>query len=160
MTNEELLAALLAEEEHLVFPHFNVDVAWALGSSLRDAAIAAKHPVAILLRQNGRSLFHTALEGSSVDNDVWLGRKSAVVDRFGHSSYYVGCKARAESDVDFNVGARLDPDKFAAHGGAFPLLVAKTGLVGTIAVSGLPQVEDHRFVVERLEQFLKNFDVS
>jgi uncharacterized protein (UPF0303 family) len=158
MKNEELLTSLLAEEERLVFSYFNVDVAWALGSAVRDAAMAAKLPVAILLRQNGRSLFHTALEGSSLDNDVWLGRKSAVVDRFGHSSYYVGCKARADSEVDFNIAARLDPDKFAAHGGAFPLLVAKTGIVGTIAVSGLPQVDDHRFVVEQLERFLLKFE--
>jgi uncharacterized protein (UPF0303 family) len=158
MTDEELLASLLAEEERLVFPYFNVDVAWSLGSAVRDAAVAAKHPIAILLRQNRRSLFHTALEGSSVDNDVWLGRKSAVVDRFGHSSYYVGCQARAKSEVDFNVGARLDPDKFAAHGGAFPLIVAKTGVVGTICVSGLPQVEDHQFVVAQLDRFLQTFN--
>lgn len=157
MTNEELLTSLLAEEERLVFPYFNFDTAWALGCALRDAAVLAQHPVAILVRQNGRGIFHTALEGSSSDNDVWLERKSAVVERFGHSSYYVGSKARATSEVDFNVGARLDPDKFAAHGGAFPLIVAKTGIVGTIAVSGLPQVDDHRFVVEQLERFLQNF---
>jgi uncharacterized protein (UPF0303 family) len=158
MTDEELLTSLLEEEERLVFPFFNFETAWALGTSVRDAAHAVEYPVAILLRQNGRHLFHAALEGSSGDNDAWLERKSAVVDRFGHSSYYVGCKARAAGDVDFNVGARLDPDKFAAHGGAFPLIVAKTGCVGSIAVSGLPQVDDHRFVVEQLERFLQNFN--
>jgi len=49
---------------------------------------------------------------------------------------------------------RLDPDRFAAHGGAFPLTIRGTGVVGTITVSGLPQVEDHAFVVAQLEAFL------
>jgi uncharacterized protein (UPF0303 family) len=28
------------------------------------------------------------------------------------------------------------------------------GVVGTVTVSGLPQLQDHRFVVEALEEFL------
>src|SRR5579883_2636195 len=50
--------------------------------------------------------------------------------------------------------SRSDPDLFAAHGGAFPVLVAGVGLVGTVAVSGLPQLEDHLLVVEALQAFL------
>ena len=46
------------------------------------------------------------------------------------------------------------PRMFAAHGGAFPILVRGTGCIGTVAVSGLPQLEDHRLVVETLEQLL------
>ena len=42
----------------------------------------------------------------------------------------------------------------AAHGGAFPILLDKTGCVGVVAVSGLPQEDDHRFVVEQLVAFL------
>jgi uncharacterized protein (UPF0303 family) len=43
---------------------------------------------------------------------------------------------------------------FAAHGGAFPVILGTSGCIGTVAVSGLPQVEDHRFVVTQLERFL------
>jgi uncharacterized protein (UPF0303 family) len=150
----ELLSSLLAEEERLVFPSFDYQVGWDLGSALRAAALRENLPVAVLIRRNGQRIFHTALPGSSADNDAWLERKSAVVDRFGHSSFYVGCRARAEGDVDFNVSSRLDPEKFAAHGGAFPLRVMGSGCIGTIAVSGLPQVDDHRFVVEQLALFL------
>jgi uncharacterized protein (UPF0303 family) len=46
---------------------------------------------------------------------------------------------------------------FAAHGGAFPLTVARSGCIGSVAVSGLPQVEDHQFVVEQLSLFLATF---
>lgn len=147
------LASLLAEEERLTFPHFDHQTAWDLGSAMRAQALADELPVVISIRRNGQRLFHTALPGSAADNDVWIDRKSAVVDRFGHSSYYIGCKFRAEGK-DFDTASRLDIGAFAAHGGAFPLMIRGTGPIGVIAVSGLPQVEDHRFVVTALERFL------
>jgi uncharacterized protein (UPF0303 family) len=147
------LAALLADEDRLVFSHFDHEVAWQLGSRLRAAALADHLPVAISIRRNGQCLFHAALPGSSADNDAWLLRKAAVAERYGHSSYYVGCKFRAGGG-DFDVDARLDVATFAAHGGAFPVIVAGAGCIGTVAVSGLPQVDDHRFVVKQLEAFL------
>ena len=154
MTNDELLASLLLEEERLVFSSFDDETAWSLGSAMRRAALEAELPIAISIRRHGQRMFHSALRGSSANNDAWLERKWAVVDLFGHSSYYVGCRSRADGDDDFNVAHRLDPSRFAAHGGAFPILVADTGCIGTVAVSGLPQVDDHRFVVEQLEKFL------
>ncbi|MGA8523001.1 MAG: heme-degrading domain-containing protein [Candidatus Dormiibacterota bacterium] len=149
----ELLATLLAEEERLVFPHFDHDTAWALGSHLRSAALALRLPVAMSIRRNGQCFFHAALPGSSADNDAWLLRKAAVVERYGHSSFFVGCRFRADG-LDFDSDSRLDVANFAAHGGAFPIIVRSSGCVGTVAVSGLPQAEDHRFVVTHLEQFL------
>jgi uncharacterized protein (UPF0303 family) len=107
-----------------------------------------------MIRRHGQRMFHVALPGSSANNDAWLERKCAVVDLFGHSSYYVGCESRADGNDDFNGAHRLDPERFAAHGGAFPILISGTGCIGTVAVSGLPQVDDHRFVVDQLEKFL------
>lgn len=147
------LAALLAEEERLVFPHFDYQSAWGLGSAMRAQALAGRLPLAIAIRRNGQRLFHTALPGSAADNDAWIERKSAVVDRFGHSSYYIGCKYQADGK-DFDTDSRLDVNLYAAHGGAFPLIMRGTGPIGVIAVSGLPQAEDHRFVVDALERFL------
>jgi uncharacterized protein (UPF0303 family) len=147
------LASLLAEEERLTFEQFDHGTAWALGSAMRRSADTAHLPVAISIRRNGQRLFHAALPGSSADNDAWLERKSAVVDRYGHSSYYVGCQFRAGGG-DFDSRARLDVNLFAAHGGAFPLIVRSAGCIGTIAVSGLPQIDDHKFVVAEIERFL------
>lgn len=39
---------------------------------------------------------------------------------------------------------------YAAHGGAFPLAVAGAGVIGCVAVSGLPQQADHMLVVDAL----------
>jgi uncharacterized protein (UPF0303 family) len=152
--DERLLDSLRAQEERLVFSHFDNNTAWELGIAMRDSALSANHPVVISIRRNGQRLFHSALPGSSADNDAWIDRKSAVVDRYGHSSYFIGCRFRA-SGGDFDQDSRLDPNDFAAHGGAFPLLLRSTGCIGTVTVSGLPQIEDHRFVVTELERYLE-----
>lgn len=153
MTGHDLLGEVEAQEARLVFDHFDEDTAWALGTALRDAALAAGLPVAISIRRNGQRLFHVALPGSSADNDGWLDRKCAVVDRYGRSSLRVGEQFRVDGG-SFDTDSRLDTSDYAAHGGAFPILVRGTGCVGTVAVSGLPQLEDHQLVVETLAAFL------
>lgn len=153
MMSDPDLAALLADEARLAFDRFDDHTAWELGSAMRAQALADGLPLVISIRRNGQRLFHTALPGTSADNDCWIDRKSAVVDRYGHSSYYIGCLHRANGG-DFDADARLDVNLFAAHGGAFPMTIRGTGPVGVIAVSGLPQVEDHQFVVAALERFL------
>ncbi|GAA2481774.1 heme-degrading domain-containing protein [Terrabacter carboxydivorans] len=157
MTQNPTLDDLAAQESTLVFDRFDDDTAWAVGVALRDAASAAGLPVAISIRRNGQRLFHAALPGASADNDGWLERKSAVVDRYGHSSLYVGEEFRAGGKT-FEDSSRLDPSRYAAHGGAFPVIVRDVGCIGTIAVSGLPQREDHRLVVETLATYLGRHD--
>ena len=153
MIGRELLDELVTQESRLVFDHFDEDTAWALGVALRDVALAATLPVAISVRRNGQRLFHAALPGSSADNDGWLARKCAVVDRYGRSSLRVGEEFRVGGG-SFDLDARLDLTLYAAHGGAFPILVRGTGCIGTVAVSGLPELEDHQLVVATLEAFL------
>jgi uncharacterized protein (UPF0303 family) len=48
----------------------------------------------------------------------------------------------------------ISSSEFAAHGGAFPLIIRGVGVIGTITVSGLPQEEDHELVVTTLRKFL------
>ena len=153
VTGRELLDELEAQEARLVFDHFDDDVRLGPRSRPREARRSAGLPVAISIRRNGQRLFHAALPGSSADNDAWLARKSAVVDRYGQSSLYVGEQFRVHGGT-FDHDSRLDAATFAAHGGAFPIIVRGTGCVGTVAVSGLPEVEDHRFLVATLEAFL------
>ncbi|MDO9379977.1 MAG: heme-degrading domain-containing protein [Nocardioidaceae bacterium] len=152
-TDRTLLDELLAQEDRLVFDAFDETVAWEVGVALRDAALAQSLPVAMSVRRNGQRLFHAALPGASADNDGWLERKCAVVDRYAHSSLLVGEQFRVAGGT-FEDRSRLDPGVYAAHGGAFPVLVRGTGCVGTVAVSGLPQRDDHALVVDVLERYL------
>jgi uncharacterized protein (UPF0303 family) len=153
--SEELLAELADQEQRLRFTRFDNDVALALGEHLLDAARQRQLAITISVRRNGQRLFHAALPGTSADNDAWIERKSRVVDRYGHSSFFVGARAR-EQGRSFEEQSRLDPDLYAAHAGVFPVIVTGVGTVGTVGVSGLPQVDDHAFVVEQLESFRAN----
>jgi uncharacterized protein (UPF0303 family) len=149
------LAQLAAEEEQLQFSSFTNDDAWELGSALVAAGRDQRAPIAVDITRNGHQLFHAALPGATPDNDAWIRRKTRVVDRFGHSSLYVR-QASIERGTTFEAEFGLDPDRFAAHGGAFPIIVRSVGPVGAVVVSGLPQVEDHRMVVAALRAHLSS----
>ncbi|GHB22047.1 UPF0303 protein [Streptomyces viridiviolaceus] len=144
---------LEAQERRLVFRRFTHDDAWALGSLLVELARERQAPVAIDIHRAGQQLFHAALPGSTPDNDAWIARKRRVVERYGSASYLVGARFRAKGTT-FEESSRLDPDTYAAHGGSFPVIVADVGVIGAVTVSGLPQLQDHRLVVEALERFL------
>ena len=147
------LADLAAEEEELQFSAFTNDDAWDLGSALVAAARRDGAPVAVDISRHGHQLFHAALPGTSPDNDSWIQRKTRVVHRFGHSSLYVR-QASIERGTTFEEEFGLDPAHYAAHGGAFPIVVRSVGPVGAVVVSGLPQLEDHRMVVAAIRAHL------
>jgi uncharacterized protein (UPF0303 family) len=147
------LADLAREEDELQFDRFTNDDAWALGSALVATARERQLPVAIEITRNHQCLFHAALSGATPDNASWIERKSRVVQRFSHSSLYVG-QASRESGTTFEEEFGLDPAEYAAHGGAFPILIRAVGPVGVVVVSGLPQVDDHRMVVTALRAHL------
>jgi uncharacterized protein (UPF0303 family) len=148
--DDDLLSRLRAEEEELQFAAFTNDTAWELGNALVDAARRDGLSVTVDIQRGEQQLFHYALAGTAADNDEWIERKNRVVRRFGHSSLYM----RAAEGEAFAENYLLDPTVFAAHGGAFPIIVRDVGVVGTVTVSGLPQEEDHRLVVSVLRAFL------
>jgi uncharacterized protein (UPF0303 family) len=152
-TSPEFLAELLAQEQRLTFPRFDNDIAIALGLKMLELAREKKLPVVIDVTRAGQQLFHVALPGTRADNDEWVKRKVATVMRFNHSSYYMGRSCAAQGVV-FTDRYLLDPMRYAPQGGGFPIIVAGTGVVGTMTISGLPQAEDHAFAVEGLTRFL------
>ncbi|MGY1694333.1 heme-degrading domain-containing protein [Geodermatophilus sp. SYSU D00814] len=153
MTAFPTVAELAAEEDELQLPGFTNEDAWELGSALVAAARRADAPVAVEIVRNGHRLFSAALTGATPDNADWIARKCRVVHRFGHASLYVR-QTWVERGTTFEESSGLDPRRYAAHGGAVPLLVRGVGPVGVVAVSGLPQLEDHRMVVAALRAHL------
>jgi uncharacterized protein (UPF0303 family) len=150
---QELIAEIEAQEQELVFTRFDNTDAWKLGCAMVAAANERGLPVAIDIRRSGQQLFHASLAGTTADNDAWIDRKVNVVNRFGASSYLVGRRLAAKgTELDEALG--VEPIRFAAHGGAFPVRIINVGIVGTVTVSGLPQSEDHAFVTEMIRTFL------
>ncbi|MGZ6390990.1 MAG: heme-degrading domain-containing protein [Ktedonobacterales bacterium] len=147
-----LLQTLLQEEAEIQFTEFTNDTAWRIGSRLVEVARQESLGVAIDIRRHGHQLFHAALPGTSPDNDAWIKRKNRVVNRFGHSSFYMGNLYKSQG-ATIEEKALLDPTRYAPHGGAFPIIIKGVGVVGTVTVSGLPQAEDHKLVVRILREF-------
>jgi uncharacterized protein (UPF0303 family) len=151
---EDRIAILRKQEELSQFHKFNEEIAFDLGSTLYNIARTKRAPVALNIRTADRTLFHAAMPGATPDNDNWIRRKSNVVLRYHQSSLLFG-------DTLALKGRHINPDMgigfedFAAHGGSFPIRLAHGGVIGAVTVSGLPQLDDHRMVIEALNSFLK-----
>jgi uncharacterized protein (UPF0303 family) len=150
---DDILTKLLQEEQELQFTEFNETTAWQIGNQLVERALAAGLPVAIDITRGAHQLFHASLQGTSADNDEWIKRKVRLVYRFGHSSFYMGQLLKSKGkriEEAYLVSEKM----YAPHGGCFPVIVKGTGMIGTITVSGLPQEEDHKLVVQTIRDFL------
>jgi uncharacterized protein (UPF0303 family) len=150
---EALLQDLRQQEQELQFTSFSNDTALAVGMALLEEARKRDKSVTIDITRSGQQLFHFAMAGTAIDNGEWIKRKNRVVQRFGHSSYYVGISLKNAGQT-ITEKYLLPESEYAAHGGAFPLIIKNVGVVGTITVSGLPQQEDHELVVTTLKRFL------
>ena len=146
-------AELAEQEASLVFESFTNDDAVALGLALVDMARTRQLAVTVDVRRAEQQVFHVALPGTTADNDAWVERKVRVVRRFEQSSYRVGCMLR-RLGTSIDEAYLLDGRVFGPHGGAFPITVRGAGVIGVVTVSGLPQRDDHEFVVEVLGQLL------
>ena len=153
-----LIAELEEENRELRFTSFGYDDAWNLGNDLVALSQAAKHPAAVAIFFGEQRVFHAALAGSAVNNDVWLERKVRTVRRFNESSYLVG-RRFALSGQNFDKDAKVDPLLYAACGGAFPLRVGDV-MVGVVAFSGLPHEVDHAVIVAAIRRAMERQSVG
>ncbi|ANQ20115.1 hypothetical protein BA893_22170 [Vibrio natriegens] len=148
-----ILSELLEQEAELQLNHFNHGTAWELGCALKSAAEGRSATVFIEVYAFEQVLFSYAMEGSTKDKQDWAKRKRQSVLRFGHSSHYLG-HYNASKQRDFDSQPHIDAREYCAHGGAFPIRIKGSGLVGVITVSGLPSEEDHNMVIEVLRAHL------
>lgn len=144
---------LLREEQTLVLEEFDNDLAVELGQIGVAFARERKLPIALEVRIGDWTVFKAALPGSKPENDWWINRKARVVAMKKHSTIYERVLAE-EQGIDWHKLNNVEDETHAIHGGGLPLITRKNGFVGTLIVSGLPQVEDHLFGVEIITEFL------
>ncbi|MGB3501742.1 MAG: heme-degrading domain-containing protein [Mesorhizobium sp.] len=142
---------IIEQEKLLIFSSFDEERAFALGSLLRDRAARRELSIAIDIRLWDRSLFYCALPGATAANAEWTRRKINSVRHFQKPTYRLFLET-GEQMVPARHG--LNPADFVFSGGAFPIRVLGAAIIGAVAVSGLPQREDHNLVVATLAEFL------
>jgi uncharacterized protein (UPF0303 family) len=131
---DEIMEQLLLEEQQLQFSVFNEDTAWRIGSWLVEYAIQNELPITIDIRRGEQQLFHASRSGTSADNDEWVKRKVRLVNRFGHSSFYLGQLLKNEGK-SIEEKFLLPESEYAPHGGCFPIMLKGTGMVGTMTLN-------------------------
>lgn len=148
-----VLDELERQEKELYFSEFTSETALEIGMRIVEKAKENGLVITTDITRNGHQLFHYAFDGTSPDNDQWIIKKNRVVSRFNKSSYHVGIELQ-KSGKSIEERSLLSSFEYAAHGGAFPIIIKNTGVVGTITVSGLAQKDDHELVVSVIKEFL------
>ncbi len=147
------LEIITQQETLLHFTAFTPETAWQLGNRLRDALLARNAGGTVEIELAGHLLFACTTPGASPGQADWIRRKRNTVRRFARSSYAVGRQLELDGQtLEARHGLALAD--YAAHGGGFPLVLAGSGCIGTIIVSGLPQRDDHNLVVTAIAEFL------
>lgn len=137
----------LAEQaDALVLDSFDLAAALRLGRIALDRATADALPIVIEVHHLGRLAFRAAMPGSLPDSDDWIRRKARVVQRFADSTMAVRVRYE-ERGSTFAEATGLSEAEYAPHGGGLPVRVRGVGIVGAAYASGLPQVDDHEFLV-------------
>lgn len=130
---------------------FGNDDAVALGLVAVDVIRKHSANLAVRIVLRGDEVFLAKLGTTGPGNDAWLAGKAAVAERFAEPSLLVRRRHEA-AGTPFSERTDIDTDVFRAHGGAVPIFVAGE-VVGTITMSGEPDVVDHALAAETLRRF-------
>lgn len=155
MDYKKVVEEIIEQENKLLFDHFSNEDAYKLGTIIYELAKSRKLPVTIEITRNNQIIYHVALEGTAPDNDEWLRRKRNLVTRTGMSSFRIVSELRRDGET-FENRFELTREEYAPAGGCFPVNIKGTGIVGTVAVSGLEMSLDHALVIEGIEKYIYN----
>jgi uncharacterized protein (UPF0303 family) len=150
---------LLEEEKLFWLKSLDIFSALSIGDIAKSIGFSRNLPIAIEVRIGDWTVYHASLPGSSPENDSWIARKARVVNLKNHSTLYERVKAE-ELSIDWFTENNLSEKEYAIHGGGLPLISKEQGFVGSLIISGLPQIDDHLFGIEVLTEYLARMGES
>lgn len=154
MRMNEAREILVEQEQALQFKEFSNQDAWNIGKAIVEEAIERKLKISVSIRLNsGYVIFQQGLNGSNLDNQFWMNRKSNSVVRKEMSSLHLWANLTQSGNTLQNIG--MDEKDYALCGGGFPIILQRTGVIGTIMVSGLDHIADHNMIVNHLAKYLQ-----
>ena len=150
----EIERKCIEDEKKLRFESFSQSEALKLGSFIYEKSKECSGPVAIEIRINRLTVFCFYPDGTNENNMLWLKAKAKTVDMTQKSSlrFWIDVQLSGSSAES----KRMPESEYACCGGGFPLTVRNAGVIGSICVSGLPHLEDHKLIVDALEDYLNN----
>ena len=142
-TNTDVLRKIEVNE-------FSNQVALDMGQRIIGLAKSRNQHIAVEICRLNHTIFLYFDDNLPADKHNWLRRKANVAKHFEESSLGVKSDLLAKG-MSLEKTFGLDEKDFIAKGGAIPVFVKNAGMVATITVSGLPDVEDHNLIVEALQ---------
>ncbi len=148
----EIEKRCIEEEELYRFDAFSQTEAMKLGSFIYEKSRGLPKPVAIEIRINRFTVFCFYPDGTNENNRLWLEAKAKTVDMTQKSSLHFWADVQLSGSSPEK--KRMPEKEYACCGGGFPLIVKNIGVVGTICVSGLPHMEDHKLIIDSLKEYM------
>jgi len=145
---------LLNEEHKLKLPFLDMTGGLEIGEIAKSLGQSRNKPIAVEVRFGDWLIYHASLPGSNSENQGWIDRKARVVMLKHHSTILERVSAE-ERNVNWYRENEVNEETHAIHGGGLPLITKDSGFIGTLLISGLPQVEDHLFGVEVLTKYIE-----
>ena len=139
---------ILEQEQKLQFEAFTHDMGLEIAQCvIKKVKGLAGKPVGIRIVHNGLLILHYLMDGRK--ESPWLNRKEKTVLDSGHSSLYTFLFMDEVPEYK----EWESSEEYAICGGGFPI-IEDGQVTGVICVSGLEHLEDHRLIVESMEEVL------
>lgn len=129
---------------------FSNTIALEMGTAIIALAKSRNQLIAIEISRLNQTIFLFIDDNLPVDKHNWLRRKANVAKQFEESSLKVKNDLK-ESNMTLEKTFGLNEKDFIAKGGSIPVFVKNAGMVATITVSGLQDEEDHKIIIDALE---------
>lgn len=147
----KLLKILEQQETDLVFESFDRVDALRLGTMLAETINGYSQPLTVRIFVGDIIVYQYVMEGDEASRFDWTYRKYQLVKKTGHSSMHAKVRMQLLGELK---DLEAQPDVYGFGCGAFPIAVKGRGIIGGVAVSGLPDPDDHPIVVHALEKML------
>lgn len=144
MSAEDDLRIIAEQEAQLVFDGFDEDIAYEIGTHIREMGKGIGKGLVAGVFLWDRTLFWGATAGSTSTNWSWATRKVGLVKVMFKSSYRVVLE-RGDKPRLLEPQWGMEPAEYALAGGAFPVRLKTAGIIGAVVVSGLHERDDHEF---------------
>ena len=129
---------------------FTNSIGLEMGLAIIDIAKKRNQNIAVEISRLNHCIFLYVDDDLPADKHNWLRRKANVARHFEESS--LGVKNDLiNGNMSLATTFALDENEYLAKGGSIPIFVESAGMVATITVSGLNDVEDHKIIIDALK---------
>ena len=139
-------------QRQLVVKSFSNKSAMQMGLKIVDLAQKKGLIIGVDISRLNHTVFMFIDDGLPADKHNWIRRKANVAKHFEESSLAVK-EDLAKGNMSLSETFGLDGTDYVARGGSIPVMLEDAGLIATITVTGLPDVEDHQLIVDALQEY-------